>query len=194
MRIVAGRLKGQRLVSPEDQRVRPTSDRVRESVFNILVHGIADFDLGGVDVLDLFAGTGALGIEALSRGARSCVHVEMDADARGLIRENLQNLGLNGIAKIFRRDATALGSVQSLGPFGLVFLDPPYGEGLGEKALASARDGGWLADGAIAVLEERADAKLNLPVAGFDEIDRRSWGAAQAVFLRYRNTNSLVGN
>jgi 16S rRNA (guanine966-N2)-methyltransferase len=185
MRVVAGRLRGRALVAPADVRVRPTADRVRQAVFDILTHGVDGFSLDGTDVLDLFAGTGAMGIEALSRGARSAVLVEQDADARGLIRENLDNLGLNGAAKMFRRDATDLGPAQRQGPFGLVLLDPPYGQGLGEKALAAARDGGWLALGAVAVLEERADAELALPLDGFTEFDRRTWGITQSVFLRF---------
>ena len=135
-------------------------------------------------MLDLFAGTGALGIEALSRGAVHCVLVEQDPEARGLIRQNVEALGLGGVTRIFRRDATDLGPAGRNAGFTLVFCDPPYGQGLGPRALASAAEGGWLAPGALAVLEEREGAEIELPT-GFAELDRRSWGQTQAVFLRF---------
>ena len=184
MRIVSGTLRGRALASPSHDGLRPTSDRVREAMYNILAHGIDGFDLDGVRVLDLFAGTGALGIEALSRGAAFCLFVEQDADARGLIRQNVDAFALTGVTRIFRRDATTLGPAGRAGSFGLVLCDPPYCQGLGEKALAAAAVGGWLAPGAIAVLEEHDTAEIVLP-AGFEEIDRRSWGQTQAVFARY---------
>ncbi len=187
MRVVAGRLRGRPLASPKDpndQRLRPTSDRVREAVFNVLAHGIPDFTLEGAKVLDLFAGTGALGVEALSRGASLCLFVEQDAEARGLIRRNIEAFGLTGITRIFRRDATDLGPAGNRDDFSLLFADPPYGQGLAEKALSSAASGGWLADGAIAVIEEADRTGLALP-AEFTEIDRRVWGSTQVVFARY---------
>jgi 16S rRNA (guanine966-N2)-methyltransferase len=162
---------------------RPTSDRVREALFNILAHGVEDFALEGARVLDLFAGTGALGIEALSRGAAYCLFVEDDADARGAIRENIEGMGLTGVTKVWRRDATKLGPAAPMQPFQLLFADPPYGKGLGEKALAAALQGGWLAPGAICVLEERAKVNVHLPPA-FTEIDKRSYGDTALHFLR----------
>lgn len=184
MRVVAGRLKGRALAAPQHQGLRPTSDRVREAIFNILAHGIADFELDGVRVLDLFAGTGALGIEALSRGAGYCLFVEEDADARGLIRQNIETFGLTGVTRIFRRDATDLGPAGRGEAFGLVFCDPPYGKGLGERGLGAAAGGGWLAPGALAVLEDRVGVDIALP-AGFSGLDARSWGDTQVVFARY---------
>jgi 16S rRNA (guanine966-N2)-methyltransferase len=189
MRIVGGQFRGRALATPGDDRTRPTSDRVREAVFNILAHGVPNFAIDGVRVLDLFAGTGALGIEALSRGAAYCLFVEEDAQARGTVRRNVEAFGLTGVTKIFRRDATALGSAENRGTFGLVFLDPPYGKGLGERALASAATGGWLAPGAVAVMEERKDAAVTLP-EDFTAIDRRSWGYTQVLFARYRDARS----
>ncbi|MBD1546096.1 16S rRNA (guanine(966)-N(2))-methyltransferase RsmD [Roseibium aggregatum] len=183
MRIVAGRFKGAQLATPRSQATRPTSDRLRETVFNILAHGIG-LDLDGVRVLDLFAGTGALGFEAVSRGARHCTFIEDAAEARGVIRKNMEALGLNGAAKILRRDATRLGDSGTIEPFGLVFADPPYGKGLGERALASAAAGGWIRSGAICVLEERANALFELP-DGFEELDRRTAGDSQVIFLRF---------
>jgi 16S rRNA (guanine966-N2)-methyltransferase len=183
LRIVSGRLRGRPVAGPKHEGLRPTSDRVRESLFNILQHGIDDFALAGARVIDLFAGTGALGLEALSRGATFCLFVEDQADARALIRTNVEAMQLTGVAKIFRRDATDLG-LATMSPFTLAFLDPPYGQGLGERALASLAGGGWLAPGAIAVVEERAGAAFALP-QGFREIDRRSWGDTQVLFARY---------
>ena len=183
MRIIAGSKRGALLKAPAVDAVRPTSDRVREAIFNILAHGIAEFRLEGVRVLDLFAGTGALGLEALSRGAAYAVFIEEDAGARGLIRANIETLGLTGVTKVFRRDATQLGEPGRIEPFGLVFLDPPYGKGLGQQALASARAGRWLTPGAVIVLEERAGSVTTLP-AGFTELDRRTWGDTQAVIGR----------
>jgi len=171
MRIVGGTLKGRALATPEHEGLRPTADRVRESVFNILAHGVADFDIGGARVIDLFAGTGALGLESLSRGAAYCLFVEESPDARALIRRNVEAFHLQGVTRIFRRDATALGPAGNMEPFSLAFLDPPYGKGLGERALAALADGNWLAQGAVAVIEEAARADLAFPpaIAPFDE-------------------------
>jgi 16S rRNA (guanine966-N2)-methyltransferase len=181
MRVVGGQFRGRALATPEDQAIRPTSDRVRESVFNILAHGSAATNFAGKKVLDLFAGTGALGIEAVSRGAAQCLFVEEDADARGLIRDNIEALGLTGITKVFRRDATALGEAGKYGAFDLIFLDPPYGKGLGERSLASALAGGWIASGATIVFEERKDAIIALP-PGLRLLDTRVWGDTQVLF------------
>lgn len=184
MRIVAGSLRGRAISAPEGSAIRPTSDRVREAVFNILAHGIAGFALEGARVLDLFAGTGALGLEALSRGASACLFVEEDATARGLVRRNIEALALTGRTHIYRRDATRLGEALPRERFGLVFADPPYGKGLGEAALQSAASGGWLEAAAIAVLEERADVRIQWP-AGFDLLDHRTWGDTSVHFARW---------
>jgi 16S rRNA (guanine966-N2)-methyltransferase len=157
---------------------------VREAVFDILAHGIPDFAITGARVLDLFAGTGALGLEALSRGATFCLFVEEDAAARALIRRNIETLGLTGVTKIFRRDAADLGAAGQRGGFTLVFLDPPYGQGLAERALVSAATGGWLTDGAVTVIEERKGTPVALP-AGFADLDRRSWGDTQVSFALF---------
>ncbi len=182
MRIVAGRFKGATVAAPKTQATRPTSDRLRETIFNILAHGIG-LDLDGVRVLDLFAGSGALGLEAISRGARHCTFIEEGAEARGVVRRNMEELGLNGVAKIFRRDATKLGEVGTIEPFDLLFADPPYDKGLGELALVSARSGGWLKPDAICVVEERSSAPFEAP-DGFEELDRRSSGDSQIIFLK----------
>jgi 16S rRNA (guanine966-N2)-methyltransferase len=158
MRIVAGRFRGRAIASPKDEVVRPTSDRVRESLFNVLEHGIDGFSLSGARVLDLFAGTGALGLEALSRGAAFCLFVDEGVAARALIRTNIELFQLTGATRIFRRDATDMGPAGTVAPFALAFLDPPYGKGLGERALTSLGDGGWLLPAAVAVLEERVNA------------------------------------
>jgi 16S rRNA (guanine966-N2)-methyltransferase len=181
MRIVAGKFRGKALLSPTDESIRPTSDRAREAMFNILASRIG-VHLDGFKVLDLFAGTGALGLEALSRGAQSAIFVDTGAEARGLIRDHIEAFGIAGIAKLLRRDATALGPVGNMGPFDLVFLDPPYNKGLGELALTSLRDGNWLSPTATIVLEEASEATIELP-EGFTLDDRREYGAAALHFI-----------
>ena len=189
MRIVGGRFRGRALSGPTHEGTRPTSDRVREAIFNILAHGVSDFELERAKVLDLFAGTGALGLEALSRGAAFCLFIENETEARALLRRNIEALRLTGVTKLFRRDATELGPAGRNGGFTLAFLDPPYGRGLAERSLASAAEGGWLAPGAIAVVEERKSARLSLP-AGFAAFDQRSWGDTQALFARFARGRS----
>lgn len=184
MRIVAGKFRGKQLSSPADGSIRPTADRVRESVFNILASRLGP-GLEGLRVLDLFAGTGALGLEALSRGAGHVTFVDTGAEARGLIRDHIEAFSAGGIAKLLRRDATALGRPGTLGQFDLVFLDPPYHQGLGEKALAEIAANGWLAPGATLVWEEAADAEVTIP-EGFTLDDTRQYGAAAIRFLSYK--------
>jgi 16S rRNA (guanine966-N2)-methyltransferase len=181
MRVVAGKFRGRTLKGPTSNAIRPTSDRLRESVFNILIHGYSD-PIAGARVLDLFAGTGALGIEAISRGARFALFVEDSAEGRAIIRENVDVLGLAGVTRLFRRDATMLGDAHPVEPFSLVFCDPPYERGLAEKALASARDGGWLVPGALIVVEESVDAKFRAPER-FVELERREYDDSEIVFL-----------
>ena len=191
MRIVAGQFRGRPLAAPEGRDTRPTSDRVREAVFNILEHGIAGFSFAGIRVLDLFAGTGALGLEALSRGAAYCLFVEEDAATRGLIRRNIETLGLTGTTKVFRRDATDLGPAGSRGGFQLMFLDPPYERGLAERALMSAAAGGWLAAGAIAVIEDARCATVALP-QDFLGLEQRIWGDTQVLLARFTATKETA--
>ena len=175
-------MRGRALAAPQSQAIRPTADRLRESLFNILLHAYGD-PLSGARALDLFAGTGALGIEALSRGAAFALFIDESAEARALIRENVAALGLGGTSRIFRRDATKLGPVHPLAPFSLAFLDPPYGQGLAGKALASARAGGWFAPGALIVVEEAVNAEFAAP-EGFTEVERRRYDDTEFVFLR----------
>jgi 16S rRNA (guanine966-N2)-methyltransferase len=182
MRVVGGSLRGRTLTAPKSQTIRPTADRLREALFNILVHAY-DNPLAGARVLDLFAGTGALGIEALSRGAAFTLFVDDGAEARALLRENIATLGLGGTSRIFRRDATKLGPAYPVEPFALAFLDPPYGKGLAEQALASARAGGWLLPDALIVVEEATKAKFSAP-EGFTEIERRGYDDTEFVMLR----------
>jgi 16S rRNA (guanine966-N2)-methyltransferase len=177
VRIVGGRLRGRALAGPRSNAIRPTSDRLRESLFNILQHGYG-LPQPETRVLDLFAGTGALGLEAISRGAVSALFVETSVEGRGVIRSNVEALGLTGVTRILRRDATDLGRAGTIAPFDLVFCDPPYGKGLGEKALASAATGGWLKAGALCVMEERADVLVELP-SDFVALERRGVGDSQ---------------
>ena len=185
MRVVGGRLRGRALATPSDDAIRPTSDRVREAVFNWLLHGDPVAKIDGGRVIDLFAGTGALGIEALSRGAQFCLFVEEAAEARGLIRRNIEAFGLTGTTKLWRRDATDLGPAGNMTPYDVAFLDPPYGKGLGEKALTALADGGWLVPDALVVLEERKGVAIDVPDA-FEVIDQRTWGDTQVVLLRLK--------
>src|SRR5215475_1408671 len=182
MRIVGGRLGGRTLATPKSQNVRPTSERLRESLFNILAHGYDDA-LTGTRVLDLFAGTGALGLEAMSRGAAFALFIDDGAEARALMRQNVEALGLGGITRIFRRDATRLGAVHPNQPFGLVFIDPPYRKGLAEKSLVSLHKGGWLMPDALVIVEEAADAGFAAP-QGYAEIERRRYDDTEFTFLR----------
>jgi 16S rRNA (guanine966-N2)-methyltransferase len=183
MRITGGSLGGRRLATPADDRIRPTSDKVRQAIFNILRH--ADFApaLDGACVADLFAGTGALGLEAISQGARFCLFIEDAAESRALIQRNIEALGLTGATKIFRRDATKLGPMApgAGGPFDLVFLDPPYRKNLVAPALASLRDGGWLAPNAVLVVETAEDESVAVP--DFEILDDRIYGETRVTFL-----------
>jgi len=177
LRITGGKFRGRALVEPPDNRVRPTSDKVRQAIFNILAHNDFGFDLEGARVIDLFAGTGALGLEAVSRGAAFALFVDDSAESRALIRTNVEALGLTGATKIWRRDATALGPMASGtgGPFSLAFLDAPYRQELSAKAIASLVDGGWLSPGAVVVAETAADETLPLP-DGLQSLDTRRYG------------------
>ena len=186
MRIIGGRFKGTRLAAPGAKgggsaHLRPTSDRVREALFNVLEHG--DYpSIEGARILDLFAGTGALGFEALSRGGSWAVFIDDGSAARGLIRQNIDTLRVIGQTKLWRRDATQLGPCRGA-PFDVIFADPPYGQGLGMRALHSALDGGWMADGATVVLEESTDTALEVP-QGLNLMEDRSYGETRILIFR----------
>ena len=182
MRIVAGRFRGRAIAGPSTPAIRPTSDRLRETIFNILEHAYGD-PIADARVLDLFAGTGAMGFEALSRGAAFCLFVDQGAEARSLIRGSIEAFGCGGETRLFRRDATKLGEVKPLAPFSLVFCDPPYGKGLVPRAITSAQAGGWLAPEALLVVEEAASADFAFP-QGITEIERRKQGDTLIAFGR----------
>jgi 16S rRNA (guanine966-N2)-methyltransferase len=182
MRVVGGRLKGRVLQAPASREIRPTSERLRESIFDILVHkheGIVE----GARVVDLFAGSGALAIEALSRGALFALFVDNGSEARALLRANVEALGLGGVTRIWRADATRLGRAPAGDPFTLAFLDPPYGKGLAGPALGGLVNGGWLAPGALVVVEEAEKAEIASP-AGLSIVDERVYGDTRVAFLR----------
>jgi 16S rRNA (guanine966-N2)-methyltransferase len=190
VRIIGGVYRGRALAAPPGLATRPTSDRARQAVFNLLEHAAWSPGLQGARVIDLFAGSGALGLEALSRGAGFCLFVETDAAARGAIRDNVEALApdgaLFGKSRIHRRDAADLGRKPAGdgATFDLAFLDPPYASGLGERALASLGNDGWLSDGAICVFERGAGEPE--PVApGFASLDVRRYGAARVHVLKY---------
>lgn len=184
MRIIGGNLRGLKLaeVGAGDPaaHLRPTTDRVRESIFNLLINGTHGNPIPGARVLDLFAGTGALGLEALSRGAARVAFVDDGVVARGLLRTNIDKARAMGATDVWRRDATKLGENRGPG-YGLVFLDPPYGLALGERALDSALAGGWIAPNAMVVWEEAAPPP---PVAGLEQIDQRRYGDTVVTLLR----------
>ncbi len=184
MRIVGGEFRGRALRTPKSTDIRPTTDRTRESLFNILMHSYPEV-LDGGRVMDLFAGTGAVGIEALSRGCSFAIFVEMGVEGRGLIRENTMALNLQGRTKLFRRDATDMGTCSNMERFGFLFVDPPYGKGSGEKAIISAINGGWLSDGALVVLEERADI-IPTEIPQCDLMEERSFGETKMHFYSYK--------
>ena len=184
MRIVGGRLRGKVLadVGAGDAaaHLRPTTDRVRENLFNLLTNG-RDGDLvRGARVLDLFAGTGALGLEALSRGAVQATFVDNGAAARALLRENISACAAQGITKVFRKDVRQIGPAREA--CDLIFLDPPYGAGLGEAVLPILRNEGWLAPGATIVWEEEAPPIIPAP---FETLDQRSYGNTTITLLRH---------
>ncbi len=182
MRIVGGRLKGRALSAPQSRAIRPTSERLRESIFDILEHRFPGH-IEGARVVDLFAGTGALAIEALSRGARFALFVDNGAEARALLRANVEALALGGVTRIWRADATRLGSAPAGGPFALAFLDPPYGQGLAGPALASLVAGGWLDPDALCIVEEDAKAELAAP-SGLARVDERIYGDTRIAVLQ----------
>ena len=184
MRIIGGKFKSTALANvgkgDEGAHLRPTTDRVRESLFNVLTHGNYP-EIEGTNVLDLFAGTGALGLEALSRGAATVQFVDDGNKASALIKQNINNLGVRGQTKIYRRNATKLGENRAE-PFNLIFLDPPYGKGLGEKALAACIEGNWIANDALIVWEEN---RAILPPKGFTTLDTRKYGDTTITMLTY---------
>ncbi|MHA7866592.1 MAG: 16S rRNA (guanine(966)-N(2))-methyltransferase RsmD [Salipiger thiooxidans] len=183
MRIIAGDWRGRALtaVGKGDPRahLRPTTDRVRESLFNVLAGGRFGDPFEGARVLDLFAGTGALGLEALSRGAAACCFVDDGRKSLSLLRDNIRLLGCADRTRVIARDATRLPPAET--PCDLVFLDPPYGKALGDKALAAARDGGWLAPGALVVWEESGP---QLAPEGFTPLEDRRYGDTHVTLLR----------
>ncbi|HEX3430906.1 MAG TPA: 16S rRNA (guanine(966)-N(2))-methyltransferase RsmD [Rhizomicrobium sp.] len=187
MRITGGRFGGRMLAGPSDDRVRPTSDKVRQAIFNVLAHNDfgCGFSLEGARVIDLFAGTGAMGLEGLSRGARYCLFVDNSAESRALIRSNVEALALTGATKIWRRDATALGplSANAGGLFDLALLDPPYRQSLLLPSFRALRDGKWLAPDAVVVAEYSVEETLP-EFAGFETRDARSYGDTSIAILR----------
>jgi 16S rRNA (guanine966-N2)-methyltransferase len=190
LRIVSGEFRGKALATPAGDTTRPTSDRARQAIFNILEHAPWSEGVRDRRVIDLFAGSGALGFEALSRGASFCLFVETDEAARGAIRENVDALSggggsLFGRTRVHRRSAVDLGVRPGAdGPaFDLAFLDPPYAKGLGEQALERLAAGGWLAKGAIVVFE-RGASEQPFAAPGYEVLDARDYGAARVHFLR----------
>jgi 16S rRNA (guanine966-N2)-methyltransferase len=185
MRIVGGSLRGRALKKPMGKDLRPTADRVRESLFNVLAHGIGELALDGGTVVDVFCGTGALGLEAMSRGCGHGVFIDNDEAALALVRNNAGNLGLGRKVTVLKLDAACLAPSPRVAktPAALAFLDPPYNSGLALPALSGLRDKGWIEKGSVCVAEVAAREALE-PPKGFDVVDERTYGAARLVFLK----------
>ncbi|WP_420477580.1 16S rRNA (guanine(966)-N(2))-methyltransferase RsmD [Brevundimonas sp. FT23028] len=190
MRIVAGSLKGRAITAPEGQNTRPTSDRARQAIFNVLEHAAWAGPLDGARVIDLYAGSGALGYEAISRGAAFALFVEIEDEARGAIRENADAWGLMGRTRVHRRSATDLGVRPGSDgeAFDIAFLDPPYRKGLGEQTLARLLEGNWLKPGATVVFERGSD-EPEIDTPGYERLDARDYGAARVLFLRVKTAS-----
>jgi len=188
VRIVAGSLKGRSIVAPEGQGTRPTSDRARQAVFNVLEHAAWAEPLDGMRIMDLYAGSGALGFESISRGAAFALFVETDDEARGAIRENADAYGVMGRTRVHRRSATDLGPRPGSDgeAFDMAFLDPPYRKGLGEQTLQRLLEGNWLKAGAVVVFERGSD-EPEIDTPGYERLDARDYGAARVLFLRVRS-------
>ncbi len=191
MRIVGGKNRGRNIVAPNGKNTRPTSDQVRESIFNILTSAPWSATMDGAIVIDIFAGSGALGLEALSRGAGFCLFVETEPKARAAIRENTTTMGLGGVTRLHRRDATKLRIEPSnlRGPFTHIFLDPPYNKNLARPVLRKLGAQGLIADNAVIVYEMGKDEEPNL--RGYEIHDTRIWGAAKVMFLGIARTGAI---
>jgi 16S rRNA (guanine966-N2)-methyltransferase len=192
LRIIAGSLKGRMLIGPKSTEIRPTSDRLRETLFNVLSHRFVS-NIENANVLDLFAGSGSLAFEALSRGAKFACLVDNGIEARGLLRANVESLGLGGTTRILKRDTCKLGNVSPFEAFSLVFMDPPYGKGLCEQALNSGYEGGWFAKNALFVLEDRATIEITLP-DWFELIDKREAGEGRVWIGKMKQHIDLIVN
>ena len=186
MRIIAGKYKGHSLAAPAGKNTRPTTDRTRESIFNILANLV---DIEGLRILDLFAGSGAMGLEALSRGAGFCLFIDNNSRARAIIRQNVEKLNATGSTKLFRRDATQMGKIGTMMPFDVALLDPPYGKELGPRAVTSLLDGGWLVDNGLVVLEERLK-DFPIQLERLTLLSERQYGDTKIGFFRYRRIDT----
>ena len=183
MRIVTGRLRGRNIITPKGRNTRPTSDQTRESIFNILGHADWSPDLDGAIVADIFAGSGALGLEAISRGAEFCLFVETEPNARAAIRANIDKIGLGGVTRLHRHDATKLkiapGNLR--GAFTHIFMDPPYNKGLWKPVLSRLKHYGLIAEDGVIILEESKDAEIDTD--GFTVHADKLWGSTRVLFL-----------
>jgi len=187
MRIIGGSHKGRSINAPAGGHTRPTSDRVRESIFNILAHSIEDFDLNQITVVDVFAGTGALGFEALSRGAKHATFIDFTRRALDAVKENAAILGKCKSTTVLKLDATHFSPPPraAKAPCGLAFLDAPYEKELSLPALLGIVNKGWVQSGAIVIVELAAKEEIELP-RQYEQLDERSYGSARVLFLKVR--------
>jgi len=179
MRIIAGEFRGRRLISPDDKTIRPTTDRLRESIFNTLAHRLGDF--AGARVADIFAGTGAFGIEALSRGAAFATFVEKHRPSLDLLGRNIKHFGIEKRADVLTADALNL--PKATGPYDLIFIDPPYGRGLAGPTLKSLIKAGWVTPAGLVVVEREENDACDIP-PGFEEVKCIKQGKRRAHILR----------
>jgi 16S rRNA (guanine966-N2)-methyltransferase len=183
MRIVSGRFKGRKLAPPpEDSSIRPTSDRAREALFDILTHAPWSPGLEQARVLDLYAGTGALGFEALSRGAVHATFVEHSRVALALLRQNAAHLGVTDVTTILGVDVASMRNAPAQ-PFDIAFIDPPYEKGLGPVGLARLQQPGWLNPEGVAIVETSIAEEWVVPEA-WVKLDERRYGKARLTMLR----------
>ena len=182
MRVVGGRLRGRVLSSPSSRAIRPTSERLRESIFDILEHRFPGAHRGRASGRPVRR-NGGVGDRGFSRGARFALFVDNGAEARALLRANIEALALGGVTRIWRADATKLGSAPAGGPFALAFLDPPYGQSLAGPALASFVEGSWLEPNALCVVEEDAKVDIIAPI-GLARVDERIYGDTKIAIFR----------
>lgn len=184
MRIVSGHLRGRNIATPSGRNTRPTSDQTRESIFNILAHADWAPPLDGAITADIFAGSGALGLEAISRGAEFCLFVETEPRARAAIRENIEKMNLFGCTRLHRHDATKLkiapGNLR--GPFTHIFMDPPYNKGLWRPVLDRLKAYDLIADNGVIILEESKEAEID--TSGYEVLTEKLWGVTRVLFLR----------
>lgn len=185
MRIISGKHRGRRIAMTEGVDIRPTSGRTREAIFNILVHGSfgrdGDSPIIGKRVVDIFCGSGGLGLEALSRGAEHVTFIDRNPQSLALARENIEHFKETETTSLIRSDSTQLPPAPF--PCTVAFADPPYDKGMAAPALKSLKANGWLEENALVVLELSSHELLHIP-EGYELLDERKYGNSKVLILR----------